>query len=136
AVIMEPVQGEAGVRDFPAGYLAQVRSSCTAHGALLIFDEIQSGIGRTGTWFGFQNSDLTGTESPIVPDATTLAKGLGAGMPIGSLVTFGAQVSRLICVGGSGTTFGGIPLATARTLPVSESIETENLLANVNEVGE
>ncbi|HIW45560.1 MAG TPA: acetylornithine transaminase [Candidatus Yaniella excrementigallinarum] len=136
AVIMEPVQGEAGVRDFPAGYLAQVRSSCTAHGALLIFDEIQSGIGRTGTWFGFQNSDLTGTESPIVPDAMTLAKGLGGGMPIGALVTFGAEVSQLFGAGQHGTTFGGNPLATATALAVLETIESENLLANVNEVGQ
>src|SRR5699024_4488177 len=99
AVVIEPVQGEAGVRNFPAGYLAQVRQACDDHGALLIFDEIQSGIGRTGTWFGFQNPDLTGTEAPVIPDAMTLAKGLGGGMPIGALVTFGRTVSDLFTTG-------------------------------------
>src|SRR5699024_9289401 len=95
AVILEPVQGEAGVQDYPAGYLQQVRRACDQHGALLIFDEIQSGIGRTGTWFAFQNQQITGTEQPILPDAMTLAKGLGGGMPIGALVTFGKEASQL-----------------------------------------
>lgn len=135
AVIIEPVQGEAGVQDFPPGYLAQVRQACDEHGALLIFDEIQSGIGRTGTWFGFQNPELTGTDQPVVPDAMTLAKGLGGGMPIGALVTFGTEVSELFTAGQHGTTFGGNPLATATALAVLETIETERVLDNVREVG-
>src|SRR5699024_11577611 len=78
------IQAEDGIRDFPPGYLRQVRQSCNEHGALLIFDEIQSGIGRTGTWFAFQNPQVTGTADPVFPDAMTLAKGLGGGMPIGA----------------------------------------------------
>ena len=135
AVVIEPVQGEAGVRNFPPGYLAQVRQACDDHGVLLIFDEIQSGIGRTGTWFGFQNPDLTGTEAPVIPDAMTLAKGLGGGMPIGALVTFGHTVSDLFTAGQHGTTFGGNPLATATALAVLDVIESEQLLDNVREVG-
>lgn len=135
AVVIEPVQGEAGVRDFPAGYLAQVRQTCDEHGALLIFDEIQSGIGRTGTWFGFQNPELTGTDQPVVPDAMTLAKGLGGGMPIGALVTFGKEVSELFTAGQHGTTFGGNPLATATALAVLDTIEAEDILDNVKKVG-
>jgi len=135
AVVIEPVQGEAGVRNFPTGYLAQVRQACDDHGALLIFDEIQSGIGRTGTWFGFQNAELTGTEEPVVPDAMTLAKGLGGGMPIGAMVTFGRDVSDLFTAGQHGTTFGGNPLATATALAVLDTIESERILDNVREVG-
>lgn len=136
AVIIEPVQGEAGVHNFPAGYLEQVRRACTARGALLIFDEIQSGIGRTGTWFGFQNSKLTGSDQPVAPDAMTLAKGLGGGMPIGALVTFGQDVSNLFTAGQHGTTFGGNPLATATALAVLDTIESEHVLENVRDVGD
>ena len=135
AVIIEPVQGEAGVRDFPPGYLQQVRQACDDHGALLIFDEIQSGIGRTGTWFAFQNPEITGTDEPVFPDAMTLAKGLGGGMPIGALVTFGSEVSELFAAGQHGTTFGGNPLATATALAVLDTIESEDLLDNVRSVG-
>ena len=135
AVIIEPVQGEAGVRDFPPGYLQQVRQACDDHGALLIFDEIQSGIGRTGTWFAFQNPQITGTAEPVIPDAMTLAKGLGGGMPIGALVTFDKAVSELFTAGQHGTTFGGNPLATATALAVLDTIESENLLDNVRSVG-
>ena len=136
AVIIEPVQGEAGVRNFPANYLQQVREACTTHGALLIFDEIQSGIGRTGTWFAFQNPDIIGTNGPVVPDAMTLAKGLGGGMPIGALLTFGQEVSELFTAGQHGTTFGGNPLATATALAVLDTIERDNILQNVRSVGE
>ncbi len=135
AVIMEPVQGEAGVLDFPSGYLQQVRAACDEHGALLIFDEIQSGIGRTGTWFAFQNPEVTGTDAPVVPDAMTLAKGLGGGMPIGALITFGKEVSELFTAGQHGTTFGGNPLSTATAVAVLDTIEKDNILANVREVG-
>jgi len=135
AVIMEPVQGEAGVRDFPLDYLAKVRQACDDHGALLIFDEIQSGIGRTGTWFGFQNPEITGSDEPVTPDAMTLAKGLGGGMPIGALVTFGKEVSELFTAGQHGTTFGGNPLATATAVAVLETLEQDDVLANVRTVG-
>jgi len=135
AVIMEPVQGEAGVRDFPHDYLVEVRQACDDHGALLIFDEIQSGIGRTGTWFGFQNPEITGSDEPVTPDAMTLAKGLGGGMPIGALVTFGKEVSELFTAGQHGTTFGGNPLATATAVAVLETLEQDDVLANVRTVG-
>lgn len=135
AVIIEPVQGEAGVQDFPPGYLTRVRQACTENGALLIFDEIQSGIGRTGTWFGFQNPEITHSEQPVVPDAMTLAKGLGGGMPIGALVTFGKEVSELFTAGQHGTTFGGNPLATATAIAVLDTIEQDDVLNNVKTVG-
>lgn len=135
AVIVEPVQGEAGVRDFPVDYLPRVRQACDDHGALLIFDEIQSGIGRTGTWFGFQNPEITGSQEPVVPDAITLAKGLGGGMPIGALVTFGKDVSELFTAGQHGTTFGGNPLATATALAVLKTLDEDNILENVRTVG-
>src|SRR5699024_3008333 len=109
AVIMEPVQGEAGVRAFPAGYLAQVRSSSSAYGAPSIVDELQSGIGRTCAGFDFRNSALAGTDGPTVPDAMPLAKGLGGGMPIGALVTFGEAVSQQFGAGQRGTSVGGNP---------------------------
>lgn len=136
AVIIEPVQGEAGVRNFPDGYLQQVRQACDEYGALLIFDEIQSGIGRTGTWFAFQNPAITDSDEPIVPDAMTLAKGLGGGMPIGALLTFGREVSELFTAGQHGTTFGGNPLATATALAVLDTIEHDGLLENVSAVGD
>ncbi|HEY4534504.1 MAG TPA: acetylornithine transaminase [Enteractinococcus sp.] len=135
AVMIEPVQGEAGVRDFPPGYLQKVREACDRHGALLIFDEIQSGIGRTGTWFAFQNPEITGSDAPVIPDAMTLAKGLGGGMPIGALITFGRAVSGLFTAGQHGTTFGGNPLATATALAVLETIEKDAILDNVRTVG-
>lgn len=135
AVIIEPVQGEAGVRDFPADYLRQVRQACDDHGSLLIFDEIQSGIGRTGTWFAFQNPAITGSAQPVMPDAMTLAKGLGGGMPIGALVTFGKDVSQLFTAGQHGTTFGGNPLATATAGAVLDTIERDDILSNVRSVG-
>lgn len=135
AVIIEPVQGEAGVRDFPADYLHRVRTACDDHDALLIFDEIQSGIGRTGTWFAFQNPAITGSEEPIIPDAMTLAKGLGGGMPIGALMTFGQEVSQLFTAGQHGTTFGGNPLATATALAVLETLDRDQILTNVQTVG-
>ena len=123
AVILEPVQGEAGVHGWPAGYLAEVRAATREAGALMILDEVQSGVGRTGTWFGFQNPAVTGAAEPVVPDAFTLAKGLGGGVPIGALVCVGPAVSRLLTAGQHGTTFGGNPLATAAGLAVLQTVQ-------------
>ncbi len=128
AVVVEPVQGEAGVRELSGDYLRLARELTTAHGALLVVDEIQTGIGRTGDWFAHQPSG-------IVPDAMTLAKGLGGGVPIGALVTFGADVTALLGAGQHGTTFGGNPLACAAGLAVLDTIERDGLLAHVREVG-
>ena len=106
AVVLEPIQGEAGVRPLDTAYLEAAREITRAAGALLVVDEIQTGIGRTGRWFDHQRAD-------IVPDAMTLAKGLGGGVPIGALVTFGPENSGRLSPGQRGTTFGGNPLAAA-----------------------
>lgn len=129
AVVLEPIQGEAGVIAPDAGYLRAAREITTAAGALLIVDEIQSGIGRTGRWFGYEHEDVR-------PDAITLAKGLGGGVPIGALVTFGAAVSDLLTVGQHGSTFGGNPLAAAAGLAVLETIEEQDLVGNAQRMGE
>ena len=136
AVVLEPVQGEAGVHGWPVGYLAQVRALTREAGALMILDEVQSGMGRTGTWFGFQNPSVTGSDDPVLPDAFTLAKGLGGGVPIGALVCVGPEVSGLLSAGQHGTTFGGSPLATAAGLAVLETIRSEGLLEHVRAAGE
>lgn len=122
AIIVEPIQGEAGVVELPEGYLAAARSLTLAHGALLIVDEIQTGAGRTGEWFGF-------THEGITPDAITLAKGIGGGFPIGALVTYGAA-SSLFTPGSHGSTFGGNPLATAVADAVLAEIESAGLVEN------
>lgn len=134
AVFCEPVQGEAGVHGWPAGYLAGVRRATRAAGALMILDEVQSGIGRTGSWFAFQNPEVTGGEA-VLPDAFTLAKGLGGGVPIGALVCLGPQVSGLLRPGQHGTTFGGNPLAAAAAVTVLAVVEQERLLQNARRVG-
>ena len=129
AVVLEPIQGEAGVRPLDTAYLEAAREITRAAGALLVVDEIQTGIGRTGRWFDHQRAD-------IVPDAMTLAKGLGGGVPIGALVTFGPENSGRLSPGQHGTTFGGNPLAAATALAVLETIETDGLLATAEAVGE
>ncbi|WP_020144704.1 acetylornithine transaminase [Terracoccus sp. 273MFTsu3.1] len=127
AVFVEPVQGEAGVRELSVDYLRLAREVTSAHGALLVVDEIQTGIGRTGDWFAHQ-------QAGILPDAMTLAKGLGGGVPIGALVTFGPDVTALLTAGQHGTTFGGNPLACAAGLAVLDTIERDHLLEHVREV--
>ena len=128
ALFLEPVQGEAGVRELSADYLRLARELTAAHGALLVVDEIQTGIGRTGDWFGHQHAG-------ILPDAMTLAKGLGGGVPIGALVTFGPAVTTMLTAGQHGTTFGGNPLACAAGLAVLDTIERDGLLEHVRWVG-
>ncbi len=129
AVVLEPIQGEAGAIVADPAYLRAAREITTAAGALLIIDEVQTGVGRTGDWFGFQSSG-------IVPDAITLAKGLGGGLPIGALVTFGPTVTGLLTAGQHGSTFGGNPLVAAAGLSVLATIEADGLLDHVNEMGE
>jgi acetylornithine/N-succinyldiaminopimelate aminotransferase len=128
AVFLEPIQGEAGVRPLPPGYLQAARELTARVGALLILDEVQTGIGRTGRW-------LASEDSGIMPDAVTLAKGLGGGFPIGALVTFGDATSSLLAAGQHGTTFGGNPVATAAALATLHAIESQDVLANVATVG-
>jgi acetylornithine/N-succinyldiaminopimelate aminotransferase len=128
AVFLEPTQGEGGVIPGPAGYLAAARKACDGAGALLVLDEIQSGIGRTGAWFAHQ-------EAGVTPDVLTLAKGLGGGLPIGACVGFGAAGTAL-GKGDHGSTFGGNPIACAAALAVLDTIERDDVLANVKAVGD
>jgi acetylornithine/N-succinyldiaminopimelate aminotransferase len=128
AVFLEPTLGEGGVVPPPAGYLRAVRQACDDAGALLVLDEIQSGIGRTGAWFAHQREG-------IVPDVLTLAKGLGGGLPIAACVGFGAAGTALIR-GDHGSTFGGNPIACAAALAVIDTIESQDILANVETVGD
>lgn len=127
-VILEPAQGEGGVIPAPAGYLAAARRACDEAGALLVLDEIQSGIGRTGAWFAHQAEGVT-------PDVLTLAKGLGGGLPIGACVGFGEAGGALLA-GDHGSTFGGNPVACAAALAVLDTIEKDDILKNVKAVGE
>ncbi|MEN2737840.1 acetylornithine transaminase [Microbacterium sp. X-17] len=127
ALFLEPVKGEAGVIDLPAGFLQAARELTARHGALLIVDEIQTGAGRTGEWFAFQRAG-------IVPDAITVAKGIGGGFPIGALITFGT-VGELFYPGSHGSTFGGNPLATAVASAVLAEIERAGLVENAAERG-
>ena len=128
AVVLEPIQGEAGVRPLSTGYLQRARELTRAAGALLILDEVQTGVGRTGRWFAHQASGIT-------PDAMTLAKGLGGGFPIGALVTFGPEASALLTAGQHGSTFGGNPVATAAALATLHALEAGAVLQNADDVG-
>ena len=127
-VIIEPIMGEAGVIVPPADYLKNLRSYCDATGALLVFDCVQTGMGRTGDWFGYEYSG-------IKPDVITLAKGLGGGLPLGAMIAVGAA-AKLFTAGDHGSTFGGNPIATASALAVIKTIEKEKILSHVDEVGE
>ena len=128
AVLMEPIQGESGVQLAPPGYLKAVREQCDRRGWLLMLDEIQTGIGRTGQWFAFQHEG-------IVPDVMTLAKGLGNGIPIGACLARG-KAADLFTPGSHGSTFGGNPLACRVGCTVLEIIEEQGLLENAAVQGE
>jgi len=128
ALVVEPIKGEAGVVDLPEGYLKRARKLTEKHGVLLILDEIQTGAGRTGSWFAFQ-------QHGIVPDAIAVAKGIGGGVPIGALITFG-WASELLTVGQHGSTFGGNPLATAAANAVLGEIENAGLVENAARRGD
>jgi acetylornithine/N-succinyldiaminopimelate aminotransferase len=127
AVFLEPVQGEAGVVLPPPGYLADARTICDRANALLVVDEVQSGIGRTGDWFAVAGLG-------VAPDVITLAKGLAGGMPMGACIGIG-PAGELLQPGDHGSTFGGNPVAAAAALAVLDTIERENLLSSVTEVG-
>ncbi len=128
AMFVEPCQGEAGVIPPPPGYLRAAREACDASGALLVIDEIQSGIGRTGHWFAHQAEGVT-------PDVLTLAKGLGGGLPIGACVGFG-EFGAVLGKGDHGSTFGANPVSCAAALAVLEVIETGGLLGAATAVGQ
>lgn len=129
AILVEPVQGEGGInipKDASA-YLATLRQICDAQGWLLMLDEVQTGIGRTGTWFAFQHSN-------IKPDVMSLAKGLGSGVPIGACVASG-RAAEVLTYGKHGSTFGGNPLACAAGLATLQAIEQEGLCKNAEKMG-
>ena len=127
AVLVEPIQGEGGIRVAPRAYLQALRRICNDHGWLLMLDEVQCGVGRTGTWFAFQHAD-------IVPDVMSLAKGLGSGVPIGACLTAG-RAAGLFKPGNHGSTFGGNPLACAAALETLQVIEDDKLLERAARVG-
>ncbi len=127
AVLLEVLQGEGGIRPSDIEFLQGVRRLCTERGWLLMIDEVQSGIGRTGKWFAHQWANIT-------PDVMTLAKGLAGGVPIGAMLAAGAAAG-VFTPGSHGTTFGGGPLVCAAGLAVLDSIESENLLENAHTVG-
>ncbi|MFE5208151.1 acetylornithine transaminase [Streptomyces sp. NPDC056600] len=128
-VIIEPVQGENGVVVPPAGYLKAARAITAASGALLVLDEVQTGIGRTGHWFAYQ------AHEGVLPDVVTLAKGIGGGLPLGAVVAFG-RAAELFQPGHHGTTFGGNPVACAAGLAVLDTIAADGLLDNVKRQSE
>ena len=130
AVFAEPIQGEAGVRPLDPAYLQALRRLTREHGTLLILDEVQSGIARSGHWFAHQGTD------GVVPDVMTLAKGLGGGFPIGALIAFGPEVRGLLSAGQHGTTFGGNPLGAAVALAVLGTITEDGLIDHVRDVGD
>ncbi|WP_405832567.1 acetylornithine transaminase [Streptomyces sp. NBC_01176] len=123
-VVIEPIQGENGVVVPPAGYLKAARAITAASGSLLVLDEVQTGIGRTGHWFEYQ------AHEGVLPDIVTLAKGLGGGLPLGATVAFG-RAAELLRPGQHGTTFGGNPVVCAAGLAVLDTIASEGLLENV-----
>jgi acetylornithine/N-succinyldiaminopimelate aminotransferase len=128
AVLLEPVQGESGVYELGEDVLRAAREACDAHGAALIFDEVQCGLGRTGTLWAYQHSG-------VVPDALTVAKALGGGLPIGALVT-GERLADVFAPGDHGSTFAGGPVQCAAGLAVLDVIDDESLLERVRELGE
>ncbi|MEU5514416.1 MULTISPECIES: acetylornithine transaminase [Streptomyces] len=128
-VVIEPVQGENGVVVPPPGYLKAARAITAASGSLLVLDEVQTGVGRTGDWFAYQ------AHEGVLPDVVTLAKGLGGGLPLGATVAFG-RAAELLRPGHHGSTFGGNPVACAAGLAVLDTIADEGLLDNVKRQGE
>ena len=127
AVFLEPIMGEAGVIPAPDGYLAAARQITAEHGALLVIDEVQTGIGRTGSWFAH-------TRTGIVPDVITLAKGLGGGLPIGAVIGIG-DAAALLQPGQHGSTFAGNPVCAAAALAVLNTIDNDGLLDHVDALG-
>lgn len=127
ALMLEPIQGEGGVVTAPSDFFKGVRDLCTDHGVIMIVDEVQTGIGRTGKWFGIEHHN-------VVPDIITLAKGLGGGVPIGAVVTT-TELSKVMTPGTHGTTFGGNPLVCASACSTIDIIKKEKLVENADAIG-
>ena len=126
-VIIEPIMGEAGVIVPPADYLQELRKLCDKNATLLVIDAVQTGMGRTGDWFGYEYSGIT-------PDVITLAKGLGGGLPLGAMIALG-KAAELFQPGDHGSTFGGNPVTTAAGLAAIEFIESKKILSKVEKQG-
>ena len=126
-VIIEPIMGEAGVIVPPADYLQELRKLCDQNGTLLVIDAVQTGMGRTGDWFGYEYSGIT-------PDVITVAKGLGGGLPLGAMIALG-KAAELFQPGDHGSTFGGNPVTTAAGLAAIEFIESKDILSKVEKQG-
>lgn len=132
AVFLEPIQGEAGVVPLDPDVARHARMLATRHGALLVVDEVQTGVGRTGHWMGHHMFDTTSHHGgPFVPDIITLAKGLAGGVPIGAMVTLTKDLDKTLTPGSHGSTFAGNPLATAAAACVITTIDRDDLLTNV-----
>ena len=127
ALLVEPIQGEGGIVTASTDFFKGVRDLCSDNGVLMVVDEVQTGIGRTGKWFGIENHD-------VVPDIMTLAKGLGGGVPIGAVVTTD-EISKVMTPGTHGTTFGGNPLVSRSACAVLDIIKNERLVQNAQKVG-
>lgn len=127
-MFMEPIQGESGIHPLSDAFIQTARQLCDKYNAMLVLDEVQSGVGRTGKWFAYQHTT-------VMPDVIALAKGLGGGIPIGACLARGHSAT-LLQPGEHGSTFGGNPLVTATALEVLETIEEEDLLTNAREMGE
>ena len=128
AILMEPIQGEGGLHPMRSDYLKKVRELCDANGWLLMMDEVQAGMGRTGKWFAHQWAGIT-------PDVMTLAKGLGSGVPVGAVVAHNAA-AKVLTAGNHGSTFGGNPLSMRAGVETIRIMEEDGLLAHTTEVGE
>jgi acetylornithine aminotransferase len=126
-VIVEPIMGEAGVIVPPDDYLQQLRQLCDNSGCLLVIDAVQTGMGRTGSWFGYEYSGIT-------PDVITVAKGLGGGLPLGAMIALG-KAADLFQPGEHGSTFGGNPITTAAALAAIKTIESKKILKKVQKQG-
>lgn len=133
AIVLEPIQGEAGVITPPPGFLAEARRLADAHGALLIYDEVQTGMGRVGAWFAHQEEEIGGGARP---DVIALAKGLGSGFPMGAIIAVSEAAATILAPGNHGTTFGGNPMAAAAGLATIHVIERDGLLENARERGQ
>jgi acetylornithine aminotransferase len=127
-VIVEPIQGESGVITPPAGYLKALREICDANGTLLVIDAVQTGMGRTGFWFGYEHEE-------IIPDVITVAKGLGGGLPLGAMIAIG-PAAHLFKPGEHGSTFGGNPISCAAGLAAIDEIQKKSLNEKALELGE
>ena len=128
AVMIEPIQGEGGVHEATPEYMQTIRDLCDAHGALMILDEVQTCMGRTGRWFGYQHYE-------VVPDIITMAKALGGGVAVGAMMAR-PEIAKSLVPGTHASTFGGNSLACAASIAVIEAIEEENLLDNANKMGQ